>query len=168
MDISSLVELLKNDSIRDGAYDRYPVRFLSMKYEEGVSDDIIQLQIQMGGLEVFDVKDILVHDDAWVTVENFINSIKQLNQYKNHIVIGFSEYARFLGQEEFISLLISLLGVENPADNPKRRIYIPCFALYSQIKKIIRQYHRRMDAYNPLLNEMDIEDLPRIFLWKIV
>ena len=163
MDISSLVELLKNDSIRDGAYDRYPVRFLSMKYEEGVSDDIIQLQIQMGGLEVFDVKDILVHDDAWVTVENFINSIKQLNQYKNHIVIGFSEYARFLGQEEFISLLISLLGVENPADNPKRRIYIPCFALYSQIKKIIRQYHRRMDAYNPLLNEMDIEDLPRIF-----
>ena len=50
----------------------------------------------MGGLEVFDVKDILVHDDAWVTVENFINSIKQLNQYKDYIVIGFSEYARFL------------------------------------------------------------------------
>lgn len=166
MDISSLVELLKNDSIRDGAYDRYPVRFLSMKYEEGVSDDIIQLQIQMGGLEVFDVKDILVHDDAWVTVENFINSINQLNQYKNHIVIGFSEYARFLGQEEFISLLISLLGIENAADNPKRRIYIPCFALYSQIKKIIRQYHRRMDAYNPLLNEMDVEDLPRIFFME--
>ena len=166
MDISSLVELLKKDSIRDGAYDRYPVRFLSMKYEEGVSDDIIQLQIQMGGLEVFDVKDILVHDDAWVTVENFINSIKQLNQYKNYIVIGFSEYARFLGQEEFISLLISLLEVENAADNPKRRIYVPCFALYSQIKKIIRQYHRRMDAYNPLLNETDVEDLPRIFFME--
>lgn len=166
MNISSLVELLKNDSIREGAYDRYPVRFLSMKYEEGVSDDIIQLQIQMGGLEVFDVKDILVHDDAWVTVENFINSIKQLNQYKDYIVIGFSEYARFLGQEEFISLLISLLGVENAADNPKRRIYIPCFALYSQIKKTIRQYHRRMDAYNPLLNETDVEDLPRIFFME--
>ncbi len=166
MNISSLVELLKNDSIREGAYDRYPVRFLSMKYEEGVSDDIIQLQIQMGGLEVFDVKNILVHDDAWVTVENFINSIKQLNQYKNYIVIGFSEYARFLGQEEFISLLISLLGVENAADNPKRRIYIPCFALYSQIKKTIRQYHRRMDAYNPLLNETDVEDLPRIFFME--
>lgn len=163
MDISSLVELLNNDSIRDGAYDRYPVRFLCMKYEEGVSDDIIQMQIQMGGLEVFDVKDILVHDDAWVTVENFINSIKQLDQYKNYIIIGFSEYARFLGQEEFISLLISLLEVENAADNPKRRIYIPCFALYSQIKRIIRQYHRRMDAYNPLLNETDVEDLPRIF-----
>lgn len=166
MDISSLVELLKKDSIRDGSYDRYPIRFLSMKYEEGVSDDIIQLQIQMGGLEVFDVKDILVHDDAWVTVENFINSIKQLNQYKNYIVIGFSEYARFLGQEEFISLLISLLEVENAADNPKRRIYVPCFALYSQIKKIIRQYHRRMDAYNPLLNETDVEDLPRIFFME--
>lgn len=166
MDISSLVELLKTDGVRDGAYDRYPVRFLSMKYEEGVSDDIIQLQIQMRGLEVFDVKDILVHDDAWVTVENFLNSIKQLNQYKNYIVIGFSEYARFLGKEEFISLLISLLEVENAADNPKRRIYIPCFALYSQIKKIIRQYHRRMDAYNPLLNETDVEDLPRIFFME--
>lgn len=166
MDIGSLVELMKKDSIRDGAYDRYPVRFLSMKYEEGVSDDIIQLQIQLGGLEVFDIKDILVHDDAWVTVENFINAIRQLNKYKNYIVIGFSEYARFLGQEEFISLLISLLAVENAADNPKRRIYIPCFALYSQIKKIIRQYHHRMDAYNPLLNETDVEDLPRIFFME--
>ncbi len=166
MDISSLVELLKNDSIRYGAYDRYPVRFFSMKYEEGVSDDIIQLKTQIGGLEVFDVKDILVHDDAWVTVGNFLNVIKQLNQYKNYIVIGFSEYARFLGQEEFISLLISLLEVENAADSPKRRIYIPCFALYSQIKKIIRKYHRRMDAYNPLLNETDVEDLPRIFFME--
>lgn len=166
MDISSLVELLENDRIRDGAYDRYPVRFFSMRYEEGVSDDIIQLQIQVEGLEVFDVKDILVHDDAWVTVEDFINSIKQLNQHQNYIVIGFSEYARFLKQAEFISLLISLLEVENAADNPKRRIYIPCFALYSQIKKIISQYHRRKDAYNPLLNEIGVEDLPRIFFME--
>lgn len=168
MDISSLVELMKNDSIRDEAYDRYPVRFLSMKFEKGVSDGIIQLQMQIDGLKVFDIKDILAYDDAWVTVESFINTIKKLNPYKNYILIGFSEYARFLGQEEFITLLISLLEVENVADNPKRRIYIPCFALYSQIKKIIKQYHRRMDAYNPLLNETDVEDLPRIFFMEDV
>lgn len=107
MDISSLVELLKNDKMRDGAYDRYPIRFLGMKYEEGVSDGIIQLQMRMDGLEVFDIKDILPHDDAWITVEKFINTIKKLDTYKSYAVIGFSEYARFLGQEEFITLLIN-------------------------------------------------------------
>ena len=165
MDISSLVQLIKNDSIRDGAYDRYPVRFLSLKYEEGVSDAIIQLQLQlqMEGLEIFDVRKMLPHNDAWVTVERFIKTMDKLDSCKYYIVVGFSEYARFLGQEEFISLLISLLGIENTVNNPKRRIYILCFALYSQIKKTIKQYHRRMDVYNPLLNETDVEDLPRIF-----
>ena len=31
------------------------------------------------------------------------------------------------------------------------------------MKKTVKQYHRRFDAYNPFINETDIEDLPRIY-----
>lgn len=163
MDISSLVELIKSDMERDGSYDRYPVRFFSMKYEEGTADALIQLQIQLSGVEFFDIKDLLPHEDAWFTTDYLTKAIHSLSSMTSYIVVGFSEYARFLTQEEFISLLISFLELENPADAPKRRIYIPCFALYNQIKQTINTFHRRKDAYNPLLNETDIEDLPRMY-----
>lgn len=163
MDIDSLLELIKADLERDGSYDRYPVRFISMKYEAGVSNAVIKIQQSIKDVELFDIKDLLPHEDAWITSERLMKAVSSLDKNKSHLLIGFSEYARFLSQPEFISLLISLIELENPGDNQKRRLYIPCFALYSQIKKTINTYHRRKDVYNPLLNDTDVEDLPRIF-----
>ena len=163
LDIYSLVEIIKNDRERDGSYDRYPVRFFSMKYEVGVSNALIKIRQQLKDIDLFDIKDLLPHEDAWITVDRFRNAIYSLGAEKSYIVIGFSEYARFLSQKEFISLLISLVELENSDSNPKRRIYMPCFALYSQIQKIIKAYHRRIDVYNPLLNDADVEELPRIY-----
>ncbi len=163
MDVNSLIELIKTDMERDGSYDRYPVRFLSMKYEAGVSDVLIKVQQNIKNIELFDIKDLLRHEDAWITTDRLRKAIDSLNAKKSFIVVGFSEYARFLSQDEFISLLISLIQLENQDGNQKRRLYIPCFALYSQIKKIIMDYHRRIDVYNPLLNDTDVEDLPRIY-----
>ena len=44
MDITMLTELMDKDLRKSGAYDRYPVRFFSMKYERGVSDTLIQIK----------------------------------------------------------------------------------------------------------------------------
>ena len=82
---------------------------------------------------------------------------------KSYIVVGFSEYARFLSAEKFITAILSLIELENPKASQKRRIYFPCFALYNQIKKIIGQYHRRLDVYDPLLNKAEVEELPRLY-----
>lgn len=163
MDINSLLDLIGNDYERGRAYDRYPVRFLSMRYEEGTSTALIKLQNSLKGVEIFDIKVLLPHEDAWITADKLRKAIYSLDKRKSFIIVGFSEYARFLSQTEFISLLISLIELENPEDSQKRRLYIPCFALYSQIKKTIKSYHRRLDVYNPLLNETDVEDLPRIY-----
>lgn len=163
MDITMLTELMDKDLRRNGAYDRYPVRFFSMKYESGVSDTLIQIQKLLNDVEFFDINDLLPHEDGWITADYFRKMLYGLKPQKSFIVVGFSEYARFLDEKDFLSLLISLWEMENPADNPKRRIYIPCFALYSQIKKLVSSYHRRIKTYNPLLNETDVEDLPRIF-----
>lgn len=163
MDVISLVDNINNDLLRNGSYDRYPVRFFSMSYDEGTSDSIIHLQKKLDSIDIFDIKDILPHEDAWITADNLRKNIYELDKFKSFIVIGFSEYARFLEQSEFTSLLISLLELENSEENTKRRIYIPCFALYSQIKRIIKTYNRRAAIFNPFLNETDVEDLPRIY-----
>lgn len=163
MDVSNLLGLIENDLERDGSYDRYPVRFISMKYEVGVSNTLIKLQQQIDNVELYDIKDLLYHEDGWIPSDRFYKAMQSLDKRKNYIIMGFSEYTRFLSKEDFISLLISLLELENPEFNPKRRLYIPCFALYSQIKKTIKTYHRRFDVYNPLLNDTDVEDLPRIY-----
>ncbi|MCM1063036.1 MAG: BREX-4 system phosphatase PglZ [Eubacterium sp.] len=163
MEMNSLIEDIKDDLRREGSYDRYPVRFFSMKYEDETANKIIKLQRDLPNVEIYDIKDLLVHEDAWITPDSFRKAIDSLNPKKNFIVVGFSEYARFLSQPEFISLLISCLGIENPADHQKRRIYILCFALYNQVKNTVKQYHKRADAYNPFINETDVEDLPRIY-----
>lgn len=98
-----------------------------------------------------------------MTVDNFRKQIKSLEDNKSYVMVGFSEYTRFLSNAEFITMVIGLLETENSEINYKRRIYIPCFALFSQIQKTVKENHRRMDAYNPFLNDVNVEDLPIIY-----
>lgn len=163
MNIEVLLNFIKQDAEKGGSYDRYPVRFMSMRYEEGTSAALMKLRQNIPNAEFFDIQNILPYDDAWITTDHLRKAIYNLGTENNHIIVGFSEYSRFLSQADFITLVISLLELENPGENPKRRIYIPCFALYSQLKKTVKQYHRRLDAYNPFINDTDIEDLPRIY-----
>lgn len=166
MDINGLIKCIEDDLARERAYDRYPVRFFSLKYESGVSEKLIQLQ-RRTGIEIFDLKKLLPHDDAWISPENLRRTLyENLSLQKSYMIVGFSEYARFLSTERFITVLLSLIELENSAEHRKRRIYFPCFALYSQIKKTIETYHRRLDVYNPLLNEAEVEDLPKIYFIK--
>lgn len=163
MDVETLLNLIKKDEGKGGSYDRYPVRFMSMRYEEGTSAALMKLQQNIPNTEFFDIQNVLPYEDAWITTDHLRKAIYNLDPGKNHIIVGFSEYSRFLSRADFITLVISLLELENSEDYQKRRIYIPCFALYSQLKKTVIQYHRRLDAYNPFINETDIEDLPRIY-----
>lgn len=163
MDINNLIECVTNDMNRGRAYDRYPVRFFSLKYERGVSETLIQLH-RRSGAEIFDLQKLLNHADAWISPDNLYRTLSEsLSFQKSYIIVGFSEYARFLSLEKFVTVLLSLVELENPEENPKRRIYFPCFALYNQIKKTIEKYHRRLDIYDPLLNKAETEELPKIY-----
>lgn len=168
MGSSSILIEIKNDLEKQGSYDRYPVRFFSVKYASDTVNEIMKLRseieiINSCNVEIVDIKDFLPHEDGWVTVDNFRNHINDLEMNKSYIIVGFSEYARFLSNAEFITMIIGLLETENSEQNYKRRIYIPCLALFSQIQKTIKENHRRMDAYNPFLNDINIEDLPIIY-----
>lgn len=168
MDITSILESIKSDLERKGSYDRYPVRFFSMKYAEDTANNIMKLRseiekISTNTVEIVDIKDFLPHEDGWVTVDNFRNHINGLDNSKSYVIVGFSEYTRFLSNAEFITMIIGLLEIENSDGNYKRRIYIPCFALFSQIQKTVKDNYRRIDVYDPFLNNVNFEDLPIIY-----
>lgn len=169
MIIDELTEAIRTDFEKNGSYDRYPVRFFSTSLDNDTPNFIIELNnyikknSQNKNSEIIDFKEWLVHDDAWITKEKVLTSIGGLKKDYSYIIVGFSEYARLLSNADFITMVKALLEIENSAEYQKRRIYVPCFALYSQITKIVVCFHRRMDAYNPFLNETPVEDLPKIF-----
>lgn len=116
MDVRGMVELIKKDIGKTNSYDRYPIRFFSVHYEEGVADKLIQLQSQIENAEICDVKDFLANrEDGWFSPDAFCKKICGLYDPKNYIVVGFSEYVRFINEPKFVSMLLTLLEIENTA-----------------------------------------------------
>lgn len=168
MYLEELAESIKGDLIKDKSYDRYPVRFFSMNLSINSVKELMELrntlnEVSENHVEIIDIQNYLPHENGWITADRFRDIIYNLDKDKSYIVVGFSEYARFLSRETFITILHSLLELENDGIHVKRRIYFPCFSLFSQIKGFIKENHRRKDVYNPLLVETDIEDLPRMY-----
>lgn len=168
MYLKTLTESIKLDLLKDKSYDRYPVRFFSMNLSINSAKELMELksalnEISEYPIEIVDFQNFLPHENGWITVDKFRNCIYSLDADKSYIVVGFSEYARFLSRETFITILHSLLELENDGVHLKRRIYFPCFSLFSQIKGFVKESHRRIDVYNPLLLETDFEDLPRMY-----
>ena len=168
MHLEELAESVKEDLHKDKSYDRYPVRFFSMNLSINSVKELMELrniinEVSTNSVEIIDIQSYLPHENGWITADRFRDIIYNLEKNKSYIVVGFSEYARFLSRETFFTILYSLLELENDSFYVKRRIYLPCFSLYSQIKGFIKEKHRRKDVYNPLLIEDDIEDLPRIY-----
>lgn len=168
MYLEELAESIKKDLLKDKSYDRYPVRFFSMNLSGNSSNELMELRntlntISKGTVEIVDIQKYLPHENGWITEDRFRNIIYSLDTDKSYIFVGFSEYARFLSKEAFITILLSLLELENDSIHLKRRIYFPCFSLFRQIKGFIEDMHRRKDVYNPLLLEVETEDLPKLF-----
>lgn len=172
MEICELLDRISNDFNKTGSYDRYPVRFFCLPFDENTSNVLIDINkhvknsSQLKCCEIIDFKNWLRHEDAWITKEYVLNKIRSLENSKNYIVVGLSEYARFLSNAEFITVVEALLELENNSYCMKRRIYFPCLALYSQILKTVNKISRRSEIFNPFLNEEVVGDLPIIYFVK--
>ena len=160
------------DKTRDAqSYDRYPVRFLFTNVEDFQSDDTLQFMVDKNVVFLSDLAIKNNNHDGWITRTEFINAVK--NAAKNYpcqdtVIIGFSEYARFLKNPEFESTILTLFDIENcmtNEQNRKRRIYILCFSLKEQIYAVLEKKHKRFELFNPFINkdfsfsENEIKDL---------
>ena len=122
MENFDVISNIKRDlNQQDNSSGRYPVRFFSVKYAEDTVNYIMKLRSEIENasknkVEIVDIKDSLPHEDGWITVDKFQNCINKLEDDKNYIVIGFSEYIRFLSKAEFDTMIIGLLETENPSN----------------------------------------------------
>lgn len=56
MNVEALLNLINQDTEKGGSYDRYPIRFMSMRYEEGTSAALMKLQQNIPNAEFFDIQ----------------------------------------------------------------------------------------------------------------
>ena len=91
-----------------------------------------------------ELADFLSHDDGWLTVEEFINKIKNLNYNEEDLIIlPVSEIARFYSREEFSSLFNAISDIENNI-SLHRRIYIPLVGIYERFNdEFLVDFHRK-------------------------
>lgn len=151
---------IEADKKRDSqSYDRYPVRFVFLNIEDFQSTETIQF---LKNKNVVFLSDLALKNndhDGWITRTEFINAIK--NAAKNFesqdtIIIGFSEFARFLKAPEFESTILTLFDIENKTSNElyrKRRIYILCFSLKEQITAVLEKKYKRFELLDPIINK---------------
>jgi hypothetical protein len=172
MFIDEFLNLAEIDFKLEGSYNRYPVRFISIKFNKETENNIIEMckyiqkESPLNNCKIVDFQSWLNHDEGWFSVDIILKKIKSLKKDCNYIIIGLSEYIRFLSNSEFITLIKSLLEIENSSKYQERRIYFPCFALYGEIVKIVNYYHKRIDVYNPLLNEVISDQLQQLYFIK--
>ena len=144
---NKLISLIKDDKEKFGIYyGRYPVRFILIDNFEDMKK-IIETMAK-NGVETLDLSSLENFQDSngWISAYELIDVIKKLPEEKDYIVFPISEILRFLDNDDFYSLLTSLMEIENSTFNSKRRIYIPILGLLSRFRdSFLNRYHRKSE-----------------------
>jgi len=123
---------------------RYPIRFLLLNNYKDLRYLISNLQIEI--LSLTDLEVYKIDLDSWITKNEIITLLKNLDPAKDFIILSVSEYVRFLSDDEFYSVMSSFMEIENTKDNPNRRIYVPLVGITNRfINTFWRKYHRRQE-----------------------
>ncbi len=128
------------------SYNRYPIRFILLSSFKDLRE-IVKLLIKKA--DIFELTESNVfknNSDSWLTVTSIINNIKNLDQKRSFIIPSISEFARFLANDEFLSLFSSFMDIENPEQYFYRRIYIPLVGINQKFMLTFwDRYHRRSE-----------------------
>jgi hypothetical protein len=145
MDINELITTIIQEkrSVKP-SYKRYPIRFLLLNNYKDLRYLISNLQIEM--LSLTDLEVFKIDSDSWITKNEIINILKNLDPAKDFIILSISEYVRFHSDDEFYSIMSSFMEIENTKDNPNRRIYVPLVGITNRFMNTFwRKYHRRQE-----------------------
>jgi len=121
---------------------RYPVRFLLLSSYKDLKTILHSIHVEVVFLT--DLEIFRKNPDAWLFISDVLNLIKMLDSKKDFVVLSLSEFVRFLSEDEFFSLMNSLMEIENEQSNSKRRIYIPLVGITNRfLAKFWQKYHRK-------------------------
>lgn len=157
MTIDEIKAKIQNDKFqRSGSYCRYPVRFVFMELSNNTPYDLADLVSSVDG-NLICLNDNLASEDGWLTKTMLMNLVKSCSKTQDSIIVGFSELIRFYSSKDLESLILSLIGdIENDLSDSKqraRRIYFVCFSMREYLWQVVYEKFRRLDVYNPFINE---------------
>ena len=113
----SLNERIQDDKSKSiHTYDRYPIRFIFLDVEDYNQDETIKFLTEKNIVHIGDI--VTKKHDGWLTKGEFIKSVKScMEKEQDSVIIGFSEYARFLSNADLESILLTLCDFENSRRN---------------------------------------------------
>ena len=167
--LEELIEEINKDKNNIGFSSlRYPVRFIFLNNFIELSN--IKKYFDKNKIKLFELKKIFPHNDGWVTPSILINSIEGFND--DVLIVPLTEILRFMPQEKFRTVIMSLTEIENSQINSMRRIYIPLVGIFERFQNEFLNYFARKENWAPiwklkmegsLINEKAI-----IYLFKFV
>ena len=137
--IDSLLEKIeedKNTNIPTAV--RYPVRWVFLNNYKEL--EILKEYFKKEGVKKFSFENKIPKDDGWLTSNDIINEIKNINE--TVVVYSMSELLRFFKIDEFSSICRVLSEIET---NNFIRIYIPLVGLWEDFyNKFFSNFHRKI------------------------
>ncbi len=141
-----LNELDKDKTSKEVPPNRFSARFIFL-YSFADLKELVERMHKMG-IKMFNLGECLPKDDGWFTKDALIRTIENLET--DSLVIPFSEIARFYNKEDFKNLFNRLAVIENPRDNPRRRIYLPLLGLQERFERDFFDRFFRRDESAPV------------------
>lgn len=124
---------------------RFPVRYIFLSNFETLKQ--LVNRIKEIGIKTFELPQLLPKDDGWITKQEFIDKIKNLDTGDDFLLLPFSEIARFYDKQDFNNLFSQLTELENPK-NSHQRIYIPLMGIRDRFEKEFYQNFNRKIEYS--------------------
>lgn len=146
--IDELLENIKKDkSCVEICNRRFPVRFILLPNYRLLHD----LLSKISDINILYITNLFQAEniDGWLTRSQIFQLIKSLDLSKDYIILGISEFLRFLDREGLFVLLNSIIEIEGGFDK-KGRIYIPLVGLRNRVEnEFFSKYVRRFE-WDPL------------------
>ncbi|MDI6850712.1 MAG: BREX-4 system phosphatase PglZ [bacterium] len=130
---------------------RFPVRFILLDNYKDLKILLSHFtsQLALNVKRLTELENFESNEDAWITTHDIISMIAGFERNKDYIILSLSEYCRFLSEDEFFSLLSTLMSIENAGDNLRRRIYIPLVGIKGKFEKFFFEKFPRRNEIKP-------------------
>ena len=120
---------------------RFPVRFIFLNSHEELNE-IVDLLTDNSNL--VEISSFLYSENSWLTVDQVIKEIKNINE--TSVIVPLSEYIRFLDDNSFYNILISLAMIENT----NLKLYVPLVGLWERFENIFFDKFSRKNHWAPI------------------
>jgi hypothetical protein len=141
-ELSDLKKVIKEDSDNFSiSANRFPIRFIFLNSHEELKD-VVDLLFE--DAKIVELNSFLYSDDGWLGVDQVIKEVKKLTD--KSIIVPFSEFIRFLKDEDFTKILNALAEIENT----NFRLYIPLVGLWDRFEDLFWKKYYRQDNWAPI------------------